>query len=62
MPVAIEHEKCDVCAKCIDVCATEALKKEPNADGKEQITVVDENCADCGICISECPTQSITQV
>lgn len=46
--------KCPACAKCVEACPQEALKK-----GEEIIEIDPERCDDCGDCVSICPSGAL---
>jgi NAD-dependent dihydropyrimidine dehydrogenase PreA subunit len=54
MAVKVDHEKCDGCGSCIDVCPVDAIRIE-----NEKAIITDE-CLDCGACIPECPNEAIS--
>jgi NAD-dependent dihydropyrimidine dehydrogenase PreA subunit len=59
--VHIDKSRCDGCALCIEVCATQALKIIPNRErpGKRVVAVTPKLCAGCGVCQATCPKEAI---
>ena len=59
--VHIDKTRCDGCALCIEVCATQALRIIANRDrpGKRVVTVTPKLCAGCGVCQATCPKEAI---
>ncbi|MBE8539556.1 4Fe-4S dicluster domain-containing protein [Geoglobus acetivorans] len=55
MIIAINHDTCISCGRCVESCPTGALKM---VDGKVQL--IDERlCDGFGSCIAVCPTNSL---
>ncbi len=65
----IDHEKCNLCGKCVEICAFDALKKEDvvaqfTARSKRRemnfaITLNPHFCEGCGACEVICPQKAI---
>ncbi len=55
MPAKIDHEKCDGCGTCVEVCPSEAIKIE-----NEKAVVDEEECVECETCVDECPNNAIS--
>jgi MinD superfamily P-loop ATPase len=53
----IDAEKCNLCAKCVEVCAYSAL-----ATAGGQVLLFPEMCHGCGGCARFCPKQAIEEV
>ncbi|MBS4034752.1 MAG: ATP-binding protein [Ignavibacterium sp.] len=53
----INHDKCDFCNKCSEVCEFNAL-----LNLKTEIYFLNELCHSCGACAYFCPHQAITEV
>lgn len=51
--LVINHERCDLCERCISVCPFQALNV---SRGRLR---VDDNCVLCGACIEECPQDAL---
>ena len=49
-----DSDTCDLCGKCVDVCASDARSIE---DG--QMLVEPEKCYGCGACEYACPEEAI---
>jgi len=68
----IDQEKCNLCGKCVDICAFDALKKDdvvaqftarPQRRGlKSAITLNPFFCEGCGACEVICPQKAIKMV
>lgn len=55
--ITIEHDTCDRCRKCVQVCPAAILTQEKK---KEAIRIEHtENCILCGHCADACPTGSL---
>ncbi len=54
MPAKVDLEKCNGCAKCVEVCPNGSVVIE---NEKAKVT---EECIDCGACSCDCPSQAIT--
>lgn len=52
----IDHEKCNRCNKCVEVCEFNAL-----INLKFEIVLFEEMCHGCGACIYFCPDKIITE-
>lgn len=52
----VDHDKCDGCGNCIDVCPADVFEMENDLS---RVTAAD-SCLDCGACAEECPSQAIT--
>lgn len=55
MSVLINHQACNLCEKCIDICPGNLLVKRK---GKVSIREPGE-CWDCAACVKECPSQAV---
>ncbi len=54
----VDGAKCDVgCDKCIPVCPTQAIAREPG----KPVALDLGKCIFCAACVEVCPTQAITQ-
>jgi len=51
----IDHDKCQVCQKCVDICAFGALKK---INGRIEVNKF--LCEGCGACEAVCPHRAIS--
>ncbi len=54
--LVLDHEKCNGCGKCVDVCPHDVLAM---ADRRAQI-VDREACMECGACATNCETGALT--
>ncbi|MCG3137349.1 MAG: putative ferredoxin/ferredoxin--NADP reductase [Phycisphaerae bacterium] len=53
---------CEKCAKCVEVCPTEAIhptNSEADFESVKRLYIDPDSCADCGVCVEECPTKAI---
>ncbi len=51
----VEEELCIGCAKCSQVCPTDAIIGAP----KQMHSVLLDFCTGCGLCVDQCPTQTL---
>jgi len=51
----IDHQKCNLCGKCVDFCVFNALSKK-----KDKIILKPFFCEGCGVCEEFCPQKAIT--
>lgn len=49
MPMKADHELCDGCADCKDVCPTDAINVD---SGKAEVDP--DTCIDCNACMDAC--------
>ncbi len=54
--VNVDHDKCDGCEECINVCPTAVFELN---DNKSNLVNPDE-CVGCMSCVEACPNQAIT--
>lgn len=52
----INHEQCNACRKCVNICRFNALAYINN-----QVKVFREVCHSCGACVMLCPQKAITE-
>lgn len=64
--VMLHRERClhrlnvlSTCANCVDACPVDALRLEPQDDGRANIVLDPETCMRCGMCIPLCPVGAI---
>ena len=51
----IDKKKCNLCGKCVDICAFDAL-----SINNQQLTINNFFCEGCGACEAICPQKAIT--
>ncbi len=49
----VDHEKCTLCKKCIDVCPVNAISIN------DTLSIDDITCFGCGACVPECPEDAL---
>ncbi len=54
--VQMLESKCTGCSKCVMVCPTGAIQKEP-----PKVKIITDLCVNCGICIKACPEKAMEQ-
>ena len=63
LPV-VDVEKCNGCAKCVDVCPVEAMTlvsaNDPHKPRKRRAEVDAATCLGCGVCTRACPTAGLS--
>lgn len=58
----IDYQKCNLCGKCVEICAFKALRLAPLAQGKlteNKLTINPFFCEGCGACEVVCPQKAI---
>ena len=61
----IDHEKCNLCGKCVEICAFDALLIQPDGLARRRLNpsgleLNDFFCEGCGACEVICPQKAIT--
>lgn len=59
-PAPVVDEKCIFCPVCANVCPTEAITREVEADGGVRLHLALDACTSCDACARSCPPQAIT--
>ena len=54
----IDHEKCNWCNECSDVCLVDAIIKN-HENGKVVAQINESKCKGCGMCLPVCPENAI---
>ena len=54
----IDHEKCDLCGTCEDICPMSVFKK----DDKQMNVAKPDECIGCRACEVQCPKKAIQVV
>lgn len=52
----IDHEKCDGCGECVDVCPVSVLEVK----SKKCVIVNPDECIECRVCEITCPKGAIS--
>ncbi len=52
----LKSEYCTGCGACYNLCPTEAIKMEYNAEGFSEPVIDPEKCIKCGLCLKKCPS------
>jgi Pyruvate/2-oxoacid:ferredoxin oxidoreductase delta subunit len=54
----IDHDNCDLCETCADMCPIEVMS--PGEDETGEIMTIDRDfCIGCGVCAVNCPQEAI---
>lgn len=53
-----QNELCIDCKLCVNVCPTQAITREEDANKKRKYILHEEKCINCSICTSACPVNS----
>lgn len=53
----ISHEACTGCSACMNICPTDAIRMEYDAEGF-LFPIINDNCICCGKCLNICPVQN----
>jgi len=60
---AINHQQCNGCAKCVNVCPVEAMTLVSANDllhpNRKKALLNEERCLGCGVCVRSCTSKSI---
>jgi ferredoxin len=59
-PSPVVDEKCIFCPVCANVCPTQAISREVQADGAVHLMLQLDACTGCDACARSCPPQAIT--
>jgi Pyruvate/2-oxoacid:ferredoxin oxidoreductase delta subunit len=54
----VNHETCNLCETCIEICPMEAISFQ-NTDHEKTIIIDSDLCIGCGICASNCPQDAV---
>ncbi|MFQ6137293.1 MAG: indolepyruvate ferredoxin oxidoreductase subunit alpha [Candidatus Hydrothermarchaeales archaeon] len=54
--IVVDHDKCDGCEECVDICPAEVF--EINDDKSVPVNI--EECVECCSCVEVCPNEAIT--
>ena len=59
----INHEECNGCGKCVNVCPVEAMSlvsaNDPNHPKMKQARLDEEICLGCGLCVKACTKDNV---
>jgi NAD-dependent dihydropyrimidine dehydrogenase PreA subunit len=55
----INHDDCDLCETCVDMCPIEVLNLGEDDTG-ERIMIDRDFCIGCGVCAANCPNEAIS--
>lgn len=60
MPPRIDHDKCDLCGRCVFQCGRYVFAFHSD---KERVTMKNaKQCIDCYVCMLVCPRQAVSIV
>lgn len=55
------NDECNFCPVCMNVCPTEAIKREITPEGDFRILLEVASCTGCGACIPSCPQEAMLE-
>lgn len=54
--VVVDATRCTLCAACVRLCPSEALRLPGNS---HQLAFIEEYCVQCGLCVNACPERAV---